>query len=212
MNKLFSLILLLCMCFLCSDANAQQEEQNVRGLVRDAMTHEPVAYATIVLTDVPSHKTITDSIGKFTLRSVPVGRHSLRCQNVGYETVVMNELLVTAGKETYVEVVMNENQYELQGIEVRPALSKQNALNNMVLTGGRMFSVEETSRYAGGFDDPARLATSFASVASGGTTNGISIHGNVPHLLECRLVWNGRACQQEPRIYKKPSSDAHFQL
>ncbi len=52
-----------------------------------------------------------------------------------------------------------------------------------------MLSVEEASRYAGGFDDPARLGFRFLprvgrpSVSS----NGISIHGNAPHLLQWRL-------------------------
>ena len=75
----------------------------------------------------------------------------------------------------------------LQDVVVRPNLAKENTLNKMVLTGGRMFSVEEASRYAGGFDDPARLASSFSGVATSGATNGISIHGNAPHLLSWRL-------------------------
>ena len=42
-------------------------------------------------------------------------------------------------------------------------------------------------RYAGGFDDPARLVSSFAGVAPSVSSNGISIHGNAPHLLQWRL-------------------------
>lgn len=57
----------------------------------------------------------------------------------------------------------------------------------MALTGARMFSVEEASRYAGGMDDPARLASSFAGISAGVSHNGISIHGNAPHLLQWRL-------------------------
>ena len=60
-------------------------------------------------------------------------------------------------------------------------------MNKMVLAGARMLSVEEASHYAGGFDDPARLVASFAGVAPGVSTNGISIHGNAPHLLQWRL-------------------------
>lgn len=111
----------------------------------------------------------------------------MKCQYVGYETVEMNELLVTSAKETYVDVMLNESQTELRELVVRTKVVKEKAINRMVITGGRMFSVEETSRYAGGFDDPARLATAFAGVASGGATNGISIHGNAPHLLAWRL-------------------------
>ena len=50
-----------------------------------------------------------------------------------------------------------------------------------------MLSVEEASRYAGGFDDPARLVSAFAGVAPSVSSNGISIHSNAPHLLQWRL-------------------------
>jgi hypothetical protein len=35
--------------------------------------------------------------------------------------------------------------------------------------------------------DPARTASMFAGVASGGVTNGISIHGNAPQMLQWRV-------------------------
>ena len=57
----------------------------------------------------------------------------------------------------------------------------------MAATGARMLSVEEASRYAGGLDDPARLVSSFAGVAANLSSNGISIHGNAPHLLQWRM-------------------------
>lgn len=185
MSKLVSIVSLL---FLFSfQASAQQATQKMRGVVSDAITHEPVPFATIILTDFPQHKAITDSLGRFVINNVPVGRHSLQCQYVGYETTLINELLVTSAKETFVEISLSESRYELGDLVVRPKIVKEKTLNKMVTTGGRMFSVEETSRYAGGFDDPARLATSFAGVSSGGATNGISIHGNAPHLLAWRL-------------------------
>ena len=172
---------------MTSAATAQTATQRMRGTVVDAINHEPVAYATIILTDQPKLTAITDSLGRFVIDNVPVGRHNMKCQYVGYETVEMNELLVTSAKETYVDVMLNESQTELRELVVRTKVVKEKAINRMVITGGRMFSVEETSRYAGGFDDPARLATAFAGVASGGATNGISIHGNAPHLLAWRL-------------------------
>ncbi len=46
--------------------------------------------------------------------------------------------------------------------------------------------MEEASRYAGGIDDPARLASSFAGVAGNLSSNAIVIRGNAPKgLLWC---------------------------
>lgn len=166
---------------------AQQFTQNIRGVVVDNLSHEPIPYATIQMTDDPSQGCMADSVGQFNLCCIPVGRHSLRVSYVGYEPVELNDLLVTSAKETVVEIEMQEDAKALDEVEVRPRLVKEKTLNRFVVAGGRMFSIEEASRYAGGFDDPARLASSFAGVASGGATNGISIHGNAPHLLAWRL-------------------------
>jgi len=57
----------------------------------------------------------------------------------------------------------------------------------MATLSSRQFTVEETQRYAGGLDDPARLAASFAGVANPSISdNGISVRGNNPDgLLWC---------------------------
>ena len=155
-NTVLRLMLTVMVMTASVNVCAQKASQTLRGTVRDAINHEPVAYATIILTDNPLLKAISDSVGRFSIGDVPVGRHNLRCQYVGYETVEMNELLVTSAKETYVDILLSEAVKELGNLVIRPKVTKEKALNRMVLTGGRMFSVEETSRYAGGFDDPAR--------------------------------------------------------
>ncbi|GAB3986422.1 carboxypeptidase-like regulatory domain-containing protein [Spirosoma daeguense] len=50
-----------------------------------------------------------------------------------------------------------------------------------------MLSVEEAKRYAGGFDDPARLASAFAGVAANSDVNGIIIRGNAPQYLQWKM-------------------------
>jgi hypothetical protein len=50
-----------------------------------------------------------------------------------------------------------------------------------------MLSAEEAKRYAGGVDDPARLASSFAGVASNVGNNGIVVRGNAPKFLQWKM-------------------------
>ena len=58
----------------------------------------------------------------------------------------------------------------------------------MATLNSRQFTVEETQRYAGGMDDPARLASSFAGVANPSVSdNGISVRGNNPDGLLWRI-------------------------
>jgi hypothetical protein len=47
--------------------------------------------------------------------------------------------------------------------------------------------MEEANRFAGGMDDPSRMASSYAGVATGMATNAIVIRGNAPKGLLWKL-------------------------
>ena len=161
--------------------------QNVRGRVVDAASGYPVAYASVYLMGNSGIGAVTDSLGYFVIKQVPIGRHNVQVSFVGYEPTIFREILVTSSKEVNLTIPLKECIKELDEVKVRPQLNKEQPLNKMVTTGARMFSVEETSRYAGGMDDPARMVSSFAGISPSMSTNGISIHGNAPHLLQWKL-------------------------
>ena len=160
--------------------------QTLRGVVNDRASGHPIPYATIQLTDIPGLGMMCDSLGRFALPKVPVGRHSVQASFMGYEPATVREILVTSAKEVYLEIALLESVNELSEVVVH-AHNRNEAMNKMAVAGARMLSVEEASRYAGGFDDPARLVASFAGVTPSVSNNGISIHGNAPHLLQWRL-------------------------
>lgn len=142
---------------------------------------------TILLPDIPGTGSTTDGQGQFSVSNIPIGRHTIQATFLGYEPSVFREILVTSAKEVYLDIALKENVKELGEVIVRPQVNKEQPLNKMAATGARMLSVEEASRYAGGMDDPARLVSSFAGVAANVSSNGISIHGNAPHLLQWRM-------------------------
>lgn len=160
--------------------------QTVRGVVIDGSSGAPISYATVRLSG-GGMGTVTDSLGCFGISQVPVGRYTVEAAFMGYEPGVFREVLVTSAKEVYLEIPLKESVNELNEVVIRAGTNKEEAMNKMATVGARMLSVEEASRYAGGFDDPARLVSSFAGVAPGVSSNGISIHGNAPHLLQWRL-------------------------
>ena len=142
---------------------------------------------TITVENGTTMGTVSDSDGNFVIKNVPVGRHSVRATYIGYEPVLLKEQLVSSGKELVLSLKMRESISELGEVVVKPRVNKQQPLNEMAQVGARMFSVEEANRYAGGMADPARTASMFAGVAAGGVTNGISIHGNSPQMLQWRV-------------------------
>ncbi len=167
---------------------AQLSTQIVRGTVIDNSSNFPLPYATIVILNSNPLKSATaDESGNFTIQSVPLGRFDIKVSMVGYEPFIIREMVVSAAKETFLAVNLKESSTMLKDVVVRPNVNKEQPLNQMSSVSARMLSVDEATRYAGGFDDPARLASSFAGVASNNGDNGISVRGNHPKFLQWKM-------------------------
>ncbi len=165
-----------------------QPLNSIRGIITDGASGQVLPYATIVVLNTNPPKGITtDSLGNFRLDNLSVGRYDIQASYVGYESTVFREVMVGSGREAFLEIPLKESIHELGEIVVRPKTNKEEPLNKMAVAGARMLSVEEASRYAGGFDDPARLVTAFAGVAGNVSSNGIAIRGNSPQSLQWKL-------------------------
>ena len=165
-----------------------QSYQTVKGTVTEKNSGTPVPYATVMLLNItPAIGVTTDTAGRFSLPNVPVGRHNIEVRCLGYEIVTVKEILVSSSKEIILDIRLQETLMELGEITVKPSINKTQPLNSMAIAGGRMLSVEEASRYAGGMDDPARLVSSFAGVTANVGNNGIAIRGNAPKFLQWRM-------------------------
>lgn len=181
-----TLLLLLFACPLL--AAGQNSTGTIRGTVLDGASGQSLPGAVVaVLHSDPAVGVSTDPTGHFALKGLAVGRYDIQISSMGYEPAVFRELMVTSGKEVVLEISLRENVQHIEGVVVRPRVNKEAPLNPMALAGGRMLSMEEANRYAGGFDDPARLVTAFAGVAGSTSSNSISIRGNSPQFLQWRI-------------------------
>lgn len=173
-------VTVLLIATLSAPAFSQTTTQTVRGSVYDNTTKKPLPFSTIVVLNTdPMIGTIADIEGNFSLENIPVGRRNFQVSMVGYEKYQINELMVTTGKEIVLNIGMEEKATELEEVVIK--VNKDEPLNTMASLSSRQFTVDETQRYAGGMDDPARLASSFAGVATPSvTSNGISVRGNNP--------------------------------
>ena len=166
---------------------AQEITQTIKGKVYDNITNETLPFATIVIKDTdPLMGTVTDTDGNFMLENATVGRHTITISMIGYDTYEIKELLVSSGQVVNLNIGMHQANAELDKVVVH--VNKSTPLNSMTTLSSRQFTVEETQRYAGGLDDPARLASSFAGVANPSISdNGISVRGNNPDGLLWRI-------------------------
>ncbi len=154
----------------------------------DAETKVPLPGAMVFIPgSEPLQGTVTDPDGYFRLGSIAVGRYTLASRFLGYETAIVHDLLVVSGKESTVEIYMKAVVMQAAGVEIKSQGSRQDAINGMAMLSVRQISMEEAGRYAGGFDDPSRLAATFAGVAGNLSSNGIVIRGNSPRGLLWQL-------------------------
>jgi hypothetical protein len=177
-------LLLISILVLISLLSFSQNElkQTVRGLVVDADSKTPLPGATIVIEGLePILGTSADLQGVFKIENVPVGRYNILVSFIGYEQFTLSEVIVGSGKEVLVTIELHEASQTLNGINISANSNKDRPTNSMATLSARTFSVEEAARYAGGLDDPARLASAFAGVTTTQTTNNaIIVRGNSP--------------------------------
>lgn len=160
--------------------------QTIRGVVAERSIGIPLPGATVALPSMGRVVT-ADSLGRFRFDRIPVGRHLLLVTYAGYRPVTLSNLMIDAGKEAVLSIEMEEIAVREREIIIKGRPDKTRPLNEMALVSGRMFSVEETRRFAAGLNDPSRIATGFAGVQSQGDANALIIRGNAPNGLLWRL-------------------------
>ncbi|MDR2679456.1 MAG: TonB-dependent receptor [Tannerella sp.] len=187
LNKLFLTAILFSL--LSVSVTAQKYVQTIRGTVFEKNARESLPGANIVVqAGEKQWGAVSDEKGEFVVENVPVGRCHVRVSMIGFTPYVSNNLLVYSGKETVLEVALEENIQELDEVTVTPEIDKEQPLNRFAVVSARMLSSEEADRYAGSWSDPARMVANLAGVAAANDSrNDIIIRGNSPTGLLWRL-------------------------
>jgi hypothetical protein len=179
-NNLLKLTLATGLLLLTSLAFAQT--QTVKGKILDAQAEYPLIGATITLVGSdPIMGSITDIDGSFRIDNVPIGRQTFAVQYIGYKSITVPNVLVTSGKEVILKLMLEESVERLEEVVVTADADKDLPINEMAKVSARTFSIEEVTRFSGGRNDVAKLATSFAGVsATNDSRNDIVVRGNSP--------------------------------
>ena len=159
---------------------AQVPTQTIRGTVVDKITQQPLIGASVVVLDQDEILgTVTDELGSFTIESVPVGRVTLNCSYIGYESLKSEDYILSSTKALVVSFELLEG-VNLEGVEVSASGNVNAPINALSVVSTRSFSVEETERIAASVNDPGRMALAFPGVQQGrdDTENDIIIRGN----------------------------------
>ena len=107
----------------CTTLKAQNTlfTQSVKGTVTDAESKRPLPEATVTISGI-SKGTVTDSLGNFTIPDIPVGRQTLLITRMGYEQKIVPEVLVSSGKEIFLNVALTERIKLLDEVDRKSVL------------------------------------------------------------------------------------------
>ncbi len=184
MKRLLQCLFVACLFCLCG--TVQLFAETLRGTVRDAITGEPLVGATVKVVELGTGS-VADIDGNYHIDIGKGGRYTIEVTYVGYEPSVMKEIMISGAREVVLNIDLRESASELKEVVVKPRVNKEATVTPNVLAGGVMLSMEEATRFVGGYNDPARLVTAYAGVSGGSDGNGISVHGNAPQMLKYRI-------------------------
>jgi Ca-activated chloride channel family protein len=100
---MFLMVLALAVCASGSGQTADEPEAtgSISGTVRDIKTKEPIAYANVIIVGT-SLGAMTLQDGKYEIKGVPAGRHSVKAMMMGYKAGEKHRVKVRKNKETKV--------------------------------------------------------------------------------------------------------------
>ena len=167
--------------FIAQLSFGQNNKQNIRGVITDKLSQVTLPAAKVQILNNPKNKgTMSDEKGNYVLADLSPDRYEVKISFLGYKDVTIPNVVVTSGKETILDIALEENVTSLNEMVIH-SNSKEKTINNLATISARTFSTEEVNRYAGGRSDPARLAANFAGVsAPDDSRNDIVIRGNSP--------------------------------
>ncbi|MFO8067936.1 MAG: TonB-dependent receptor [Bacteroidales bacterium] len=195
MRKFF-LILVYSLSLLVCPLAAQEKDsvvvkdalkQNIRGRVLDQAAGFPLVGVTVKVESVNIEKyRITDLDGFFLFEDMPIGFYDITFSMVGYEKSTIERVKLSSGKEQVINHELRESVETLEGVTIQSFSRKDRPVNIRSNVSSRAFSLEETTKYAGSYGDPARMAANYAGVMPArDNRNDIIIRGN----SSSGLIW-----------------------
>ncbi|MGB6648884.1 MAG: TonB-dependent receptor [Bacteroidota bacterium] len=131
------------------------------GVVVDRVSQErlPVVNVQVLGTTLGAS---SNSEGRFTITGVAFGTYEVRASLVGYEPLVLADIVVNAGKPTEMVIELGQMPVDLETIEVTASYFQNDP--DVPLSVQRL-SYEEIRRSPGGFEDVVRAISVFPGVA-----------------------------------------------
>ncbi len=89
----------------------------IQGTVKDAESGAPIPYANVIVMDVQIGAA-TDEEGNFFMLNVPPGIHSIEVSYIGYQTMVITDVVVQINQAARLEITLKQSPIEVSPVTV----------------------------------------------------------------------------------------------
>jgi hypothetical protein len=129
---MFKSLLFLILFTLLIPVYAKAQTGSITGRIIDAGNGEDIIGASIFLENNQAIGASSDYDGRYEIRSVPSGTYSLVISYLGFQTKVIDKVIVKTGEETNLDVSLQSSVNELTEIVVRSELATEN-INSLLI-------------------------------------------------------------------------------
>ena len=156
---------------------AAAETGDISGRVVDRVSREPLPSANVLLVGTALGAS-TDIEGRFVVRGIPFGTYQVRVTLVGYEPVILSDIVLSAGRSVELAVELDQAAIGIEGVEVTASYFRKTP---DAVTSIQRLGYEEIRRSPGGFEDVVRAISIFPGVAQATAgRNDLVVRGGAP--------------------------------
>lgn len=174
MKRLLSLLLF---CNITISFLLAQPVHQVKGTVIDKSSRQPLEFINVMIVGL-NKGGVTNAEGKFSIGQVPPGIYRLQASAIGYKTVTTPEYILST-KDLHIQIEMEENQTELEGVTVTASPFRRDIESPVSL---RIIGLQEIEKSPGANRDISRIVQSYPGVAFSpiGYRNDLIVRGGSP--------------------------------
>ncbi len=171
------IIMLAGMIGISRQASADDIVGSLYGTVIQTSNHEPIIGASVMIIG-GKIGAATDTQGHYRIDNVPAGEYSIIFDCIGFSKTTKTDVIIRPGRNTYVDVLLEEAAIETGNIKVVPNLF--NAINRAE-NSSQEFNSEEIRRSPGSAGDISRMLKALPSQSQvADNSNDLMVRGGSP--------------------------------
>ncbi|HEX2984819.1 MAG TPA: TonB-dependent receptor [Ignavibacteriales bacterium] len=154
-----------------------QNKSSITGRVLDAATLKPVPGANVIIIGETLGAAANEN-GEFEIAGVPPGAYVLKASSIGYDPVVLTDVVVASARPKEIEFKLNETVIEISGVTVSSGYFEKDPADAVSIS---KFGYEEIRRSPGGYEDVVRALSVLPGVAQAAPgRNDLVVRGGAP--------------------------------